>query len=385
MTSDLALFRFDLRVDWLLASCALILMLLGVVMVGSASFSMSERIFGSPYHYLIRQSLFAFMGLFLILVVGRVSLLNWQNMRMWMLVISLVLLLLVFVPGLGKTVNGSTRWLDFGLFRFQVSELVKLLMLVYLSGYMVAHQEEVRQKPWGVLKPLLVFVLVAILMLIEPDFGAAVVLLATMMGVVFLAGARLWLFGILSALGAAVVLWLSVSAEYRLARITSFLDPWADPYDKGFQLTQSLIAIGSGSWTGTGLGGSVQKLFYLPEAHTDFLFAILAEELGLIGVSMVIVLFSFLVWRAFQLAHWSLQAEQPFAAYLSYGLGIWIGLQAFVNIGVNMGVLPTKGLTLPLMSYGGSSTLVMCLVIGLLLRVYHELPSEITTPKEKAS
>lgn len=375
--------RLDLRVDWVLASCALLLMLLGVVMVGSASFSMSEKIFGTPYHYLIRQSLFAFSGLGLAVLVARIPLSGWQNVRMWMLIVSLLLLVLVFIPGFGKTVNGSTRWLDFGLFRFQVSELVKLLMLVYLSGYMVTHQDEVRQNPWGILKPLGIFVFVAFLMLLEPDFGAAVVLMATMMGVLFLGGARLWLFGILSMLGAMAMAWLSISAEYRLARITSFLDPWADPYDKGFQLTQSLIAIGSGSWSGVGLGGSVQKLFYLPEAHTDFLFAILAEELGLLGVSMVILLFSFLVWRIFQLAHWSLLAEKPFAAYLSYGLGIWIGLQAFVNIGVNMGVLPTKGLTLPLMSYGGSSTLVMCLVIGLLLRVYHELPIESVRSEEQ--
>jgi len=375
----------NLRVDWALAGCALLLMLLGVVMVGSASLSMSEKIFGTPYHYLIRQSLFAVIGLGLVLGVMRLPLSGWQNVRMGMLVVSLILLVLVFVPGLGKTVNGSTRWLDFVLFRFQVSELVKLLMLVYLSGYMVSHQEEVRQNPWGILKPLGIFVFVAFLMLLEPDFGAAVVLMATMMGVLFLGGARLWLFGALSILGAAVMAWLSISAEYRLARITSFLDPWADPYDKGFQLTQSLIAIGSGSWSGVGLGGSVQKLFYLPEAHTDFLFAILAEELGLLGVVVVVALFVFLVWRAFQLAHWSLQAEKPFSAYLSYGLGIWLGLQAFVNMGVNMGVLPTKGLTLPLMSYGGSSTLVMCLVIGLLLRVYHELPPEIVRPEERSS
>jgi len=209
-------------------------MLLGVVMVGSASFSMSERIFGTPYHYLIRQSLFALIGVGLAVLVARIPLSSWQNVRMWMLIVSLFLLVLVFMPGLGKTVNGSTRWLDFGLFRFQVSELVKLLMLVYLSGYIVTHQDEVRQNPWGILKPLIIFVFVAFLMLLEPDFGAAVVLMATMMGVLFLGGARLWLFGLLSMLGAIAMAWLSISAEYRLARITSFLDPWADPYDKGW-------------------------------------------------------------------------------------------------------------------------------------------------------
>jgi cell division protein FtsW len=224
----------------------------------------------------------------------------------------------------------------------------------------------------GFIKPMSLLCLVALLLLLEPDFGAAVVLMLTAMGMMFLGGVRFWQFGVLIALCGASMAGIAVSSPYRMQRITAFLDPWADPFNTGFQLTQSLIAIGSGSWNGLGLGSSIQKLFYLPEAHTDFLFAVLAEELGLIGVCLVIGLYAVLVWRAFSIADLATSVNNQFAAFLAYGIGIWIGLQATINIGVNMGLLPTKGLTLPLMSYGGSSTLVTCAAIGLLLRIHHE-------------
>ncbi|MFP4684010.1 MAG: putative peptidoglycan glycosyltransferase FtsW, partial [Ectothiorhodospira sp.] len=242
----------------------------------------------------------------------------------------------------------------------------------YLAGYLVRHGEAVRRSLGGFIKPLILMGLTTLLLLAQPDFGAAVVLLAMALGMLFLAGARLWQFALLVAGVGLLMGYAIVQTPYRMARLTGFLNPWTDPFDTGFQLTQSLIAIGSGSWFGVGLGGSVQKLFYLPEAHNDFLFAVLAEELGLVGVAVVVVLFAVLVWRCFVIAQASESAGRPFGAYLAYGIGIWFGLQAIINMGVNMGLLPTKGLTLPLMSYGGSSMLMSLAAMGLLARVYRE-------------
>jgi cell division protein FtsW len=286
------------------------------------------------------------------------------------------LLVVVLVPGLGHAVNGSRRWLRLAGGNFQVSELARVLVLIYIASYAVRRESQLRESLAGLVKPLGLLFAVSVLLLLEPDFGAATVLFATGFGLLFLAGARLRYVIAMMALAGAGFAVLAVSSSYRLRRLTTFLDPWADPYNSGFQLTQSLIAIGRGQWFGVGLGESVQKLFYLPEAHTDFLFAVLAEELGLAGVVLTLALFLGLIWRSFQIARLAARANLKFAAYLAAGFGLWIGIQAFINIGVNMGVLPTKGLTLPLMSYGRSSLIVALAWVGILLRVYHEAMRE---------
>lgn len=360
--------RAMLMDQWLLG-VALALLVLGVVMVGSASITMADRQTGQPFHFLVRQAVYAAAGLLLAWSVLRIRLVYWEKAGPVLLLVSLLLLVLVLVPGLGKQVNGAKRWLNLGLFAPQVSEFTKLFIVVYLAGYVVRRGAEVRSSITGFLKPMAVLALAAVLLLLEPDFGATAVLLATALGMMFLGGVRLWLFGVLLSLILAVLGVLALTSPYRLQRLTTFLDPWADPFNTGFQLTQALIAIGRGEWFGVGLGASVQKLFYLPEAHTDFLFAVLAEELGLAGGLAVIAAFGFVVWRAFQIGAAAERSGNLFGGYLAYGLGLWIGLQAFVNIGVNMGILPTKGLTLPLISYGGSSMLVMCVAFALLLRV----------------
>jgi cell division protein FtsW len=353
---------------WLLGT-ALALAALGLVMVGSASISIAERLTGQPFHYFFRQLAYVGLGLTLGCVVVRMRLVYWEKAGVSLLLVSLLLLALVLIPGIGKEVNGSLRWLAVGPFNVQVSELAKLFVIVYLAGYLVRHGTEVCTSARGFLKPMLVVGLVGLLLLMEPDFGAAAVLAATALAMMFLGGVRLWQFGML--LGAVVMLLgvLALSSPYRLQRLTAFLNPWADPFNSGFQLTQALIAIGRGEWLGVGLGASVQKLFYLPEAHTDFLFAVLAEELGLLGALGVIGAFGFIVWRALAIGGAADRSGNRFGAYLAYGIGTWLGLQAFINIGVNMGVLPTKGLTLPLLSYGGSSMLVSCVAIALLLRI----------------
>lgn len=360
-------------VDPVLAVSALILLVLGAVMVASASITVAARELGEPWHYLIKQGAFAGIGLVLAAVVVQIPLARWQQLALPLLLAALALLALVLVPGFGRTVNGSTRWLELGAMGFQVSEAAKLAVLIYLADYAVRRRDQLVATWGGFLRPLVLVAIGAFLLLLEPDFGAAVVLAATAMLVLFLGGVPLSRFLLLASVAGAAVAALALSSPYRVERITAFLDPWADPFDSGFQLTQSLIAIGSGGWAGVGLGGSVQKLFYLPEGHTDFLFAIFAEETGLVGVLAVIALYVVLVGRSFNIAARAERAGLGFAALLSAGIGGWIALQAFINAGVNMGLLPTKGLTLPLMSYGGSSTLVMCAAIGLLLRADREI------------
>ncbi len=360
------------RVDfWLVFSTASLAML-GLVMVSSASVTLADRELGQPFYYAIRQAIYIVSGVLGGVALFRLRLALLERMGVALLLLSLLLLLLVLVPGIGVEVNGATRWINIGLFRLQVSEPAKLLFIVYLASYLARHGEEVRTRIAGFVKPVGLFMLAALLLLLEPDFGATVVLAATVMGMIFMAGVRLVQFGGVLGVGALLLASLAVSSPYRMQRLTTFLDPWADPFNSGFQLTQSLIAIGRGEWFGVGLGASIQKLFYLPEAHTDFVFAVWAEEMGLLGVCIIIMLYATLVWRAFVIAAQAVRADNLFAAYLSYGIGIWFGLQSFINIGVNMGLLPTKGLTLPLMSYGGSSMVVMCAAIALLLRVDHE-------------
>jgi cell division protein FtsW len=360
------------HMDYFLLFAVLALAALGLVMVASASITLADRELGQPFYYALRQAIYIGMGVLLGMGVYRLRLALVEQAGLLLLLTAFALLLAVLVPGVGTQVNGSVRWLNTGLFRLQVSEPAKLMILLYLASYLNRHGEEVRTQLSGFIKPLALLGLAAILLLLEPDFGATVVMLATAMGMIFIAGARLWQFGGMLGLGGVSLAGLAVSSPYRMERLTTFLNPWADPFDSGFQLTQSLIAIGRGEWFGVGLGASIQKLFYLPEAHTDFVFAVLAEELGLLGVCVVIALYAVVVWRAFVIAIQAEKAGNGFASLLAHGIGIWIGLQAFINMGVNMGLLPTKGLTLPLMSYGGSSMVVVCAAIALLLRVDHE-------------
>jgi len=360
------------RIDYWLVTSVMILATLGLVMVASASITFADREIGQPFYYAFRQAIYIGLGLAVGVALFKLRLVDLERMGMVLLLSAIAMLLLVLVPGVGVEVNGAARWINAGLFRLQVSEPAKLLFIIYLASYLARHGEEVRTRISGFMKPIGLLAIAALLLLLEPDFGATVVLTATVMGMIFMAGVKLVQFS--GALGLAGLLLgsLAVSSPYRMNRLTTFMDPWADPFDSGFQLTQSLIAIGRGEWFGVGLGGSIQKLFYLPEAHTDFVFAVLAEELGLLGVCLIIVLYAVLVWRAFAIAAQAVKAENLFAAYLAYGIGIWFGLQSFINIGVNMGLLPTKGLTLPLMSYGGSSMIVMCAAIALLLRIDYE-------------
>jgi cell division protein FtsW len=361
-----------LHIDTVTIALVLAISLLGLVMVTSASVSVASKENGETFYYLERQLLLMIMGGLGAVLVFCIPTQVLEKLSFPLLVTALVLLFVVLVPGLGHSVNGSRRWLRIAGINFQVSELARVLVLIYVASYAARREEELRGTFVGLVKPLGLLCCAGGLLLIEPDFGAATVLFATGFGVLFLGGARLRYVIAMTLFAAAGFGALAISSGYRMRRLKAFLDPWADPYNTGFQLTQSLIAIGRGQWFGVGLGESVQKLFYLPEAHTDFLFAVLAEELGLAGVLLTLALFIALIWRSFYIARLASDSGLKFQAYLAGGFVLWVGIQAFINIGVNMGVLPTKGLTLPLMSYGRSSLIVSLVWVGLLLRVYHE-------------
>jgi cell division protein FtsW len=360
------------HIDTVTIALVLSIALLGLVMVTSASVSIASKETGQTFFYLERQLLLMLIGsaCAVMLFCIRTELL--EKASVGLLVVAMVMLALVFIPGLGHMVNGSRRWLQLGGLNFQASELARVLVLIYLASYAVRREEQLRTTLGGLAKPLGLLVFVGALLLAEPDFGAATVLFATGFGILFIAGARLRYVIAMTVIAGTGFSVVAISSAYRLRRLTTFLNPWADPYNSGFQLTQSLIAIGRGQWFGVGLGESVQKLFYLPEAHTDFLFAVLAEELGLAGVVATLALFLALIWRSFYIARLASDAGLKFQSYLAAAFGLWVGIQAFINMGVNMGVLPTKGLTLPLMSYGRSSLIVSLAWVGLLLRVYHE-------------
>jgi cell division protein FtsW len=361
------------RYDAQLIIAVLALMTIGLVMVASASVSIATRELGDPLYYFWRQSVYVAFGLVAMLAATRIPLRIWQAASPVLLAICGLMLVLVFIPGIGREVNGSMRWVSLGPINLQPSEPMKLAMVLYLAGYLVRRGELVRSTIGGFVRPMGVLAVIGVLLLFEPDYGATVVLFTTALGMLFLGGVPFWSF---VGWAACVVVTLGVvvmAAPYRVERLLTFMNPWADPFGTGFQLTQALIAIGSGEWLGVGLGSSVQKLFYLPEAHTDFLFAVLAEELGMLGVLVIILLFTFVVWRAIAIGTRAERAGAHYGAHLAYGVGLLIGLQAFINIGVNMGILPTKGLALPLMSYGGSSLVVNSFAIGLVMRVDHEL------------
>lgn len=358
----------DLQPLPVLVVTSVALLVLGVVMISSASMDMAAATMGNSYHYVIRQVLFAALGCLMALVAVNVPVSWWERSGWLLLGVGILVLLLVLTP-MGRTVNGSTRWIPLGLFNVQVSEVAKLCLIAYLAGYVVRRRDELLNTWPGFLKPLVVLGLASVLLVIQPDFGATVVLVTAAAGMIFLSGVRLTRFapliGILALMGTVLV----VTQPYRLKRVVSYLDPWKDQFDTGYQLTQSLIAFGRGEWAGVGLGNSIQKLFYLPEAHTDFIFAIIAEEFGLLGSLIVLVLFTALVMSGFVIARRAEKAAMPFAACFSYGLTLLMGLQAGINMAVSTGLLPTKGLTLPLVSYGGSSLMMTCIGIGVLARV----------------
>jgi cell division protein FtsW len=374
--------RAMLAWDASLAWTALLLLALGLVMVYSSSIAMAEASKHTgfrPWYFLARHAAFVAAGLIAALVAFQVPMKAWQRLAPYLFIAGALLLALVLIPAIGKSVNGSRRWLALGLFNVQPSEFMKLAVVLYAASYAVRkaaflHAEQpLRQTLTRGFAPLFaVMVLTGALLLLEPDFGAFVVIVAITFGILFLGGLDWRLFLGLSALLPIALSAILVAAPYRLQRLTAFLDPWSDPLGKGYQLSHSLMAFGRGEIFGVGLGASVEKLLYLPEAHTDFLLAVIAEELGLAGVLVLLVLFVWLLYRAWAIGRQAARLKRPFAALCAHGIGVWIGVQAFINIGVNMGVLPTKGLTLPLLSFGGSGIVANCIALALLLRVDYE-------------
>ena len=357
--------RFD---PWLLGAM-LALASLGVVMVASASIYQH----GNPFYYLIRHGMFLVAGAGLAWWVTRTELKSIEARNHLLLLGCVVLLLLVFVPGLGVSVKGAHRWINLGVSNFQVVEVVKVFFIVWLASYLVRFRDEVNATWAAMLKPLGVVVLLVALLLMQPDFGSSSLLLAITAGMLVLGGVNMpRMFGPV-LVGLPILAVIAIAEPYRMRRLTSFSDPWADPFGSGYQLTNALMAIGRGEWSGIGLGGSVLKLNYLPEVHTDFIFSVIGEELGFVGVCLVVALYARLGGRAFVIGLRCVEMRRHFAGYVAFGVALWIGMQSFVSMGVNLGLLPTKGLTLPLISSGGSSILMTCVAMGLLLRVSYEL------------
>ncbi|MDH4584626.1 putative lipid II flippase FtsW [Pseudomonas sp. BN415] len=364
--------RRGVDIDFPLLAGCLSLLGLGLVMITSASSEVAAASSGNPLYHMIRHLIYLAIGLGAGLVTLQIPMAFWQRHGARLMLAAIVLLILVLLPGIGREVNGAKRWIGFGLFNLQPSELAKLFTVMFIAGYLVRRQDEVREKLTGFIKPMLVLGPIAVLLLAEPDFGATVVLVGSCIAMLFLGGINLLRFiPLVGAVLAAGVL-VMTSQSYRMQRLTNFIDPWADQYGAGYQLSQALIAFGRGEWFGVGLGNSIQKQFYLPEAHTDFVFAVLAEELGMIGALATVGLFVFVSVRALYIGLWAEKAHQYFSAYVAYGLAfLWIG-QVLINIGVNVGLLPTKGLTLPFLSYGGSSLVICCVSLALLLRIEWE-------------
>jgi cell division protein FtsW len=371
-----------LAYDVSLAWAAILLLAIGVVMVYSASIAMAESSPHTgfrPWYFLVRHALFVAVGVVAAFIAFQIPMKAWQRLAPWLFIVGALLLVLVLIPGIGKAVNGSRRWLSLGFVNLQPSEFMKLAVVLYAASYAIrkaaflhAEQPLKHTVVRGFLPLFAVMVAIGALLLLEPDFGAFVVIVAIAFGILFLGGLDWRLFlGLLLLLpfGLAAIL---VAAPYRLQRLIAFLDPWSDPFGKGYQLSHSLIAFGRGEWTGVGLGSSVEKLLYLPEAHTDFLLAVTAEELGFGGVFVIIGLFVWLLYRTYAIGRQASRLERPFVSLVALGLGVWIGVQAFINIGVNMGVLPTKGLTLPLLSFGGSGIVANCIALAILMRADYE-------------
>ena len=364
--------RVGIRVDPMFLTAVLLLLGWGLVMVTSASMELGER-FGHPFFFVVRQSIAIGIGVFAVMtVVLRQPIARWVEYKSVILIASLLMLFVVLVPGIGHAVNGANRWISLGPVNIQVSEFARQGVIIWMAGYIATHTVKLQNRITGMLGPIMVIGLASLLLLIQPDFGTTAVLAATLFAMAWLARAQ-WqmMVGstvVLTVLGVFVVL----SEQYRIERLLSFSNPFADPFGHGYQLANALIAIGTGGVFGRGLGESIQKLSYLPEAHTDFIFAVLSEELGLIGVVVLMFLYGIIVWRGFVAAQMAWRENQIAGAALAWGISVWLGMQALINMGVNMGVLPTKGLTLPLMSYGGSAIIVAIISLGLVMRVYHE-------------
>lgn len=358
---------FDQALVW----SVVLLLSIGLIMIYSASIAIAEAQFGAgrASYYLLRHSAYLTVGLLLGLVTFQVPMRIWQKYVTYLFMISVLLLALVLVPGIGHEVNGSQRWISLYVVNIQPSEFVKLFMVMYAADYVSRKAADLNSFLKGFLPITVVLSIVGFLLLLEPDFGAFFVVTALVMSILFLGGVSLKIFIALIGILAIGLYELILSSEYRMARVVAFMDPWADPYGKGYQLSHALIAFGRGEWLGVGLGGSVEKLFYLPEAHTDFLLSVLAEELGFVGVAAVILLFIWLIMRTFVIGRLAAKLGNPFSALVAQGIGIWIGVQALINMGVNMGVLPTKGLTLPLLSFGGSSITANCIALAVILRI----------------
>ena len=358
--------------DQVLIWSAILLLSLGLVMVYSSSIAIAEAGRGTggyAAYFLVRHGAYLLVGLLVGLIAFQVPMQVWQKYSFHLFLLGVLLLVLVLIPGIGREVNGSRRWLSLLVVNLQPSEFMKLFVVIYAADYTVRKSAYLDSFRKGFFPMLLVMLVIGLLLLREPDFGAFVVITAIAMAILFLGGMNLKLFAGLIGLLVAGLLVLVWVEPYRMQRIVGFMDPWIDPYGKGYQLSHALIAFGRGEWLGVGLGGSVEKLFYLPEAHTDFLLAVIAEELGFIGVVAVVALFAGLVIRAFVIGRQAAIRERHFSALVAQGIGVWLGVQAFINMGVNMGVLPTKGLTLPLMSFGGSSIVANCVALAVLLRV----------------
>jgi cell division protein FtsW len=355
--------------DYALLVCALGLVAFGFVMVASASMSIAANCCNDPFYYVTRHGLALAIALTAAVVSYSVPLEWWERGGVWLFLLGLVSLVLVLVPGVGREVNGATRWIPLGPLNVQPSELVKLFAVIYVAGYLVRHADDVVNRISGFIRPMVLIGIAGALILQQPDFGTTAVMLATVMGLLFLGGVSVMPFVFLLTVVAVGLLALVLVSPYRLQRVTSFLDPFQDPFNTGYQLSQALIAFGRGEWLGVGLGNGIQKQFFLPEAHTDFLASVIGEELGLVGMLVLIAAFAFLTWRAFSIGARAEAAGKHFAGYAAQGIGLGLGLQAFVNIGVNVGMLPTKGLTLPFLSYGSNSLIAACMAIAILLRI----------------
>ena len=355
--------------DYPLLFCALGLLAFGFIMVASASMSVAEKCCHDPYFYVMRHGLALGLALTAGLLTYKVPLERWERSGALIFLLSVVVLMLVLVPGIGRSVNGATRWIPLGPLNLQPSEFVKLFAIIYVSGYLIRHADSVMNNLSGFVRPMILVGAAAALILMQPDFGTTSVMLATVMGLLFLGGVSLMPFAFLLGVVGAGLVALVVLSPYRWARVTSFLNPWEDPFNTGYQLSQALIAFGRGEWFGVGLGNGIQKQFFLPEAHTDFLASVIGEEFGLAGMLILIAAFVFLVYRAFAIGIRAEALESRFAYFVAQGIGMWLGLQAIVNIGVNIGMLPTKGLTLPFLSYGSNSLIVGCMAVAILLRI----------------
>lgn len=361
--------RLNAGLDTQLLVVACSLASIGLVMIASASISYAEHVYGDGFYFLKRHLVYLAMAALVGFAVLQVPVRTWYRYSDLITVVAMLLLVAVLIPGLGREVNGARRWISLGVINLQIAELAKLAMILFMASYLQRHQLEIRTSWQGFFKPMALLASVVLLLLMQPDFGSAVVICCTILALLFLAGVRLWIFGVLFAAGTFLLGVLAISSPYRMQRLVTFLDPWADQFDSGYQLTQSLIAFGRGEWFGVGLGNSVQKLFYLPEAHTDFVFAIFAEEFGLLGVIVVVALFAVLVVRILAIGRRAVRRQDWFAAYTTFGIGVLLAGQAFINMGVTSGLLPTKGLTLPFVSYGGSSLLVSSTMVALALRI----------------